>query len=60
LGLLYMDGLGVSMDYVKAYMWLTLAHNLSDAKTVAAEMTPAQILESEQMVAEWKSSHPEK
>jgi TPR repeat protein len=60
LGLLYLDGLGVPKDYVKACMWLTLAHNLSDAKAVAAEMTAAQILESEQMVAEWRSSHPER
>jgi TPR repeat protein len=59
LGLLYLRGDGVPKDYVQAYMWFKLtAHetNLPDAK---AQMTPAQIVEAEQMAAEWKRSHPE-
>ena len=58
LGLLYMQGLGVPKDYVQAYMWFRLTNfetNLSYAK---AQMTPAQILQAEQMAAEWKSQHP--
>ena len=57
LGLLYLDGLGVPKDYVQAYMWFRLANtdtNLSNAK---GQMTPAQVLEAEQMAVEWKSHH---
>lgn len=60
LGLLYMAGLGVPRDCVQAYMWFSLTNfetNLSYAK---AQMTPAQVLEAEQMAAEWKSHHPER
>ena len=60
LGLLYMQGLGVPKDYVQAYMWFRLTNfetNLSYAK---AQMTPAQVLQAEQMAAEWKSQHPER
>jgi Sel1 repeat-containing protein len=60
LGLLYMEGLGVPKDYVRAYMWFSLTNfelNLSYAK---AQMTPAQVFEAERMAAEWKSDHPER
>ncbi len=59
LGLLYLNGDGLPKDYVRAYMWFKLAAhetNLPDAK---GEMSPAEIVEAEQMVTEWKRSHPE-
>lgn len=55
----YMQGLGVPKDYVPAYMWFSLANvesNMCDGKV---QITPAPVLEAEQMAAEWKSDHPE-
>lgn len=60
LGPLYMQGLGVPKDFVKAYMWFSLAHAESNVTDVKAEMTPAEILEAEEMVTEWKNSHSER
>jgi TPR repeat protein len=60
LGLLYLRGDGVPKDYVQAYIWFKLTQhqtNLSDAK---AQMTPAQIVQAEQMLTEWTRSHPER
>jgi hypothetical protein len=60
LGLLYLDGLGVPKDFVKAYMWFRLTNfeaNLSYAKS---RMTPEQVFEAERMAAEWKIHHPER
>ena len=58
LGLLYMEGLGVPKDYLQAYMWFALAHCEDNLKQVQSEMTPAQILQAQHMVEEWKKQHP--
>ena len=59
LGLLYLNGDGVPKDYVRAYMWFKLAADATNLPDVKPEMSPAQILEAERMVTEWKRSHPE-
>ena len=58
LGLLYMGGLGVPKDYVQAYMWFRLTNSEANLPYAKAQMTPAQILEAEQLASEWKSHHP--
>jgi uncharacterized protein len=60
LGMLYIDGRGVPKDYVQAYMWFSLANSETNLSYAKAQMTPAQVLEAEQMAAEWKSHHPER
>jgi TPR repeat protein len=59
LGLLYLEGLGVSKDCVRAYMWFSLANTETNLSEARAQMTPEQILKAERMVEEWKSHHPE-
>jgi len=59
LGLLYLNGDGVPKDYVRAYMWFKLAAHETNLPYAKAEMSPAQIVEAERMVTEWKRSHPE-
>jgi Sel1 repeat len=59
LGMLYMEGDGVPKDFVQAYKWFSLTafkNNLSYAEN---QMTPAQIRQAEQLVADWKRDHPE-
>jgi TPR repeat protein len=59
LGLLYLEGHGVPKDYVQAYVWLTLSSETNPRLSIAKEhMTPEQILEAKQLVAEWKVQHP--
>jgi uncharacterized protein len=60
LGPLYMDGLGVPRDFVQAYMWFRLTNFKENLSTAEAQMTPAQVLEAEQMAEEWKIHHPER
>ena len=57
LGILYLYGRGVPQDYVQAYMWFRLAdfRTSSNLPLTKAQMTPLQILEAEQLAAEWKS-----
>jgi TPR repeat protein len=59
LGLLYLSGDGVPKDYVQAYMWFKLTAHETNLTYAKAQMTPAQIVEAERMVTEWKRSHPE-
>jgi hypothetical protein len=59
LGLLYLDGDGVPKDYVQAYMWFSLAGVDQNLAYAADKMTPAQILQAQQMTAEWKRQHPD-
>ena len=60
LGFMYYTGQGVPQDYVKSYMWASLAAAQGDAKaamgrdTVAALMTPAQIQQATALAAAWK------
>ena len=59
LGLIYAQGRGVAQDYGKAYLWLSLAAELghvSAAKSrdaIAANMTPAQIDQTRELVRTW-------
>jgi uncharacterized protein len=57
LGLLYMAGLGVPLDYAQAYFWFSLngpEANTTEAKT---HLSPAQIREADRLVKEWKEQH---
>jgi TPR repeat protein len=60
LGLLYLNGDGVPKDFVQAYMWFRLTGDQTNLPYAKAQMTPAQIVEAEQMATEWKCSHPER
>ena len=61
LGVFYDNGLGVSQDRVRAYMWLNLAAMQGRESAaalrdlVARLMTPAQIAEAQKLAREWKS-----
>jgi uncharacterized protein len=59
LGNLYMEGLGVPKDYVQAYMWFSLAGVDESIAYAAGKMTPAQILQAQQLTDEWTKQHPE-
>ena len=69
LGMKYANGQGVVQDYVQAHMWTNLAVEyrfscgsaIADKEgcaalrdSVAARMTPAQILDAERLAREWK------
>ena len=67
LGYMYRNGEGVPKDYVKAYMWFTLAierlPRLDNAGRSLAEsnrtllttmMTPAQIAKAQKLAKKWK------
>jgi uncharacterized protein len=62
LGVMYARGQYVPQNYVLAYMWFDLAaaKSFQDAPKsrdiVAAEMTPAQIVEAQRLAREWKPS----
>ncbi len=59
LGILFEWGYGpVQKDLVRAYVWYALAEGSPSAarhrEQIAANMTPEQIAEAEQLTAEWK------
>jgi hypothetical protein len=65
LGIMYVEGLGVSQDYSKAHMWFNLAASryppgedrdrvVKNRDIIAKMMTPAQISEAEKLAREWK------
>ncbi len=65
LGNMYREGSGVPQDYVRAYVWYDLAASsfppgkafdkaVKYRDIVAAEMTPAQIVEAENLAREWE------
>ncbi len=60
VGGIYLTGIyGVSSDYVRSYMWLTISfkngeENISNFIDIAAkEMTPEQIAEAQKLAREW-------
>ena len=55
LGLLYMEGLGVPLDYVRAYFWFSLSG--SDTAEAKAHLSLAQIREADRQVKEWRQQH---
>ncbi len=68
LGLMYRKGHGVPQDWVRAYAWYDVAASsyspgngfdraVKYRDLVAAEMTPAQIVEAENLVREWMERH---
>jgi uncharacterized protein len=60
LGVMYANGEGVPQDYAAAHMWFNLAaasrnKNAMKARDiVAAQLTPAQIVEAQKLAREWK------
>ena len=68
VSVMYRDGKGVPIDFVRAYMWASLAaqnteharvpHSkqsaLSNRDFIATMMTPAQIAEAQKLAREWK------
>ncbi len=67
LGYMYRNGEGVSKDYVKAYMWITLAiarlprfdtagRSLAESNRtlLATMMTPAEVVKAQKMAKKWK------
>jgi TPR repeat protein len=60
LALMYARGQGVPRDYVRAYMWSSLAASKGHAdgvknrSAIAKGMTPAQIQQAQKMVTDWK------
>jgi len=63
LCLLYATGQGVSLDYVKAYLWCSLAapqgvkNADKDLEFLAKHMTPDQIAAGQKMAREWWARH---
>jgi len=61
LGFMYMYEAGVPRDYVRAYMWWSLAAASGDSKsggyrdTVAKALTPEQLAEAKKMASDCKS-----
>jgi hypothetical protein len=64
LGSMYADGQGVARDYVRAYLWLSLAASgspdvvrpraIAARDKVAVLMSPAQIAKAKALAAAWK------
>ena len=63
LGVIYEKGQGVQQDYVKAYMWASLAadQGLEDAikklDYLVKILTPSQIEEGQRLAREWIATH---
>jgi TPR repeat protein len=55
LGFLYMEGLGVPLDYVRAYFWFSLSG--SDTTEAKTHLSSRQIREADLRVNEWKQQH---
>ena len=60
LGIMYAKGEGVPQDYVRAYMWLSLAASYGGNEgnryrdIIASHMTPAQISEAQRLSGQWR------
>ena len=60
LGVMYVNGDGVSQDYVLAYMWFYIAGSYGHKNAVAnreilkQEMTLSQLEKAEEMARNWK------
>jgi TPR repeat protein len=57
LGLLYMEELGVPLDYVRAYFWFSLNGSEGNTTEAKTHLSPAQIREADRLVKEWKQQH---
>ena len=64
LALMYIQGQAVKRDLVEAYMWLDLAvkqdsrEALQTRGLIGKQLTPAEINEAEERVANWKPTTP--
>ncbi len=60
---MYMNGTGVTQDYVQAHMWFNLAAVKGDETAtknrdiVAKKMTPAQIAEAQKLCREYREKY---
>jgi TPR repeat protein len=60
IGIMYDDGQGVPHDFVQAHKWYNLAATNGDKPAaelrdaLAKQMTPAQIVEAQELAREWK------
>jgi uncharacterized protein len=60
LGIMYMDGTGITQDYVQAHKWLNLSTVQGDKDAgilrewLPEKMTPDQIAEPQKLAREWK------
>jgi len=60
LGAMYINGEGVRRNYVRAYMWLSLAAKQGYKRAVSSqgqlerEMTPGELAEAERFAREWR------
>ncbi len=60
LGIMYAKGESVRQDYVRAYMWLTLATSFGSGEAsryrdiISRHMTAEQISEAERLIANWR------
>ena len=74
LATLYAEGLGVTQDYVQAYMWLSIfesadhetavgspyiAGNVTSTQQIAEYMTPAEVSKAERLAREWLANRSE-
>jgi TPR repeat protein len=66
LGFMYRRGEGVAQDHIQAYLWAALGarqeshvQKVAEAlqETLAAEMTPAQIVDAKRLAEEWIEIH---
>jgi hypothetical protein len=63
LAFMYAAGTGVAQDYLRAYMWLNIAvaHGNSlmirHLNSISEHLTPAQIVEAQQMARDWMENH---
>jgi TPR repeat protein len=59
LGFLYIDGHGVSQDYLAAYMYFALSNSKKNMQWAAGKMTGEQIAEAQRRAKEWALHRPE-
>jgi uncharacterized protein len=59
LGMVYLEGNGVSQDYMTAYMYFALANNKENMQWAAEKMTSSQIAEAQHRATDWVQQHPE-
>jgi len=57
LGLLYLQGLGVTRDYVQAYFWFSLDGEKGNAACAREHLSPAEIRGVERLRNEWNKQH---
>ena len=65
-GVAYSTGLGATRDYVRAFMWFSLAaaggieHGAENRDFAAKQLNPAQFAEAQNLVRAWTETHQKK